>query len=183
MIKDVEKDVKANGLYDKVVLDSVINSITSLEFEDMVLTTCNALLDKDGVFYCATRDIKYTQTAMNPERKSSKSRGRSTEFLDKNGFSATFRDGVWTMQRFHSVESFKELLSKYFEEVEYVNRKERKLSAMQMRCAKPKNLPLEHYKKALNIEFNMEYPGNYRHNQHEKVVENIIEELKKRGCK
>ena len=43
--------IKTFGLYDKVILDSVINSVTSLEFEDMVLTTCNALLDKDGIFY------------------------------------------------------------------------------------------------------------------------------------
>ena len=28
---------------------------------------------------------------------------------------------------------------------------------------------------ALNIEFNMEYPNNYRHNKHEKLVELILE--------
>ena len=33
--------------------------------------------------------------------------------------------------------------------------------------------------KALNIEFNMEYPNNYRHNKHEKLVELIKENLKK----
>lgn len=183
MIKDIEKDVKRNGLYDKVILDSVINSITSLEFEDMVLTTCNALLKEDGTFYLATRNIGSVEAKNNKERKTSKDKVRNIEFLDKNGFSATFRNGVWTMQRFHSEESLTKLLKKYFENVERVVSKAKTSSALQMKCSKPKNLPLEDYKKSLNIEFNMEYPGNYRHNQHEKVVENIIEELKKRGCK
>ena len=180
MIKLAERDIKKNGLYDKVVLDSVINSVTSLEFEDMVLTTCNALMRKDGIFYCATRDIKAVEAKASENKKSAIDKVRYTEFLDKDGFSATFRNGVWTMQRFHSVESFTNTLKKYFEVVELANHSG---SSMQMRCEKPINLPIEHYKKALNVEFNMEYPNDYKHNQHEKIVEYIIEELLKRGCK
>ncbi len=180
MIKLAERDIKKNGLYDKVVLDSVINSVTSLEFEDMVLTTCNALMKKDGVFYCATRDIRERIQNSSEDKKTATGKARYTEFLDKNGFSATFREGAWTMQRFHSVESFTNTLKKYFEVVELANHSN---SSMQMRCEKPINLPIEHYKKALNIEFNMEYPNDYKHNQHEKIVEYIIEELLKRRCK
>ncbi|WP_371025428.1 ParB N-terminal domain-containing protein (plasmid) [Paraclostridium ghonii] len=177
MIKIAEIDIKKNALYDKVVLDSVINSVTSLEFEDMVLTTCNALLKSDGVFYCATRDIKAVKRKTNENKKSAIDKNRYTEFLDKDGFSATFRNGVWTMQRFHTVESFTDTLKKYFEVVEHISHNG---SAMQIRCKKPINLPIEHYEKSLNIEFNMEYPNNYRHNQHEKIVQAIISELKNR---
>lgn len=177
MIKLLEKDINKNGLYDKVVLDSVINSVTSLEFEDMVLTTCNALLDKDGVFYCATRNMKSVEKENSLNKKVSTSIKKRIEFLDKNGFSATFREGVWTMQRFHTIESFTQTLKKYFEEVEVISSC---VGTMQMRCKKPINLPIEHYKKALNIEFNMEYPNNYRHNQHEGIVEALINRLKDR---
>lgn len=177
MIKEAERDIKRNGLYDKVVLDSVINSVTSLEFEDMVLTTCNALLNKDGIFYCATRDLKQTETSKNEYKKKSISDVRYTEFLDKNNFSATFRNGVWTMQRFHTVESFTDVLKKYFEVVEFANHNG---CSMQMKCSKPINLSMDHYKKSLGVEFNMEYPGNYRHNQHENIINNILAELEKR---
>lgn len=38
------------------ILDSVINSITSDDYQDWVLTCCNALLGKDGTFYSGTRN-------------------------------------------------------------------------------------------------------------------------------
>lgn len=178
MIKSIEKDIKKNGLYDIVVLDSVINSVTSLDFEDMVLTTCNALLNKDGVLYCATRNIEKTNNLIRNDKAQATSRKRFIEFLDENNFSATFRNGVWTMQRFHTVESFTKTLEKYFEVVE---KKKTNADAIQLKCSKPKKLDIEHYRKALNIEFNMEYPSNYKHNLHENTVKYIIEELKKRG--
>lgn len=177
MIKAAERDIKKNGLYDKVILDSVINSVTSLEFEDMVLTACNALLKKDGVFYCSTRDIGMREQGKNDNKKTAIGKIREMEFLDKNNFSATFRNGVWTMQRFHTVESFTEILKKYFEVVKLSHHSG---TAMQMRCEKPINLSIERYEKALNVEFNMEYPKGYRHNQHKGIVNNIISELKKR---
>lgn len=113
----------------------------------------------------------------NDNKKTAIGKIREMEFLDKNNFSATFRNGVWTMQRFHTVESFTEILKKYFEVVKLSHHSG---TAMQMRCEKPINLSIERYEKALNVEFNMEYPKGYRHNQHKGIVNNIISELKKR---
>ena len=134
-------------------------------------------MKKDGVFYCATWDINERYAGAAQDKKTAIGKVRYREFLDKDGFSATFRNGVWTMQRYHTVESFTETLKKYFEVVELANHSG---SSMQMRCEKPINLPIEHYEKALNIEFNMEYPNNYKHNQHEGIVKAIISELKTR---
>lgn len=179
MISDIEKDVAKHGLYDKVILDSVINSVTSLDFEDYVLTTCNALMKSDGVFYCSTRDIGWVKAGTNTERKKATDHIRYTEFLDKNNFCATFRNGVWTMQRYHSVETFTKTLKRYFNKVELANHSG---SAMQMRCKEPINLSLEHYQKALNIEFNMEYPNNFKHNRHQNLINSLHKQLIKRGC-
>ncbi|MGL5904407.1 MAG: ParB N-terminal domain-containing protein, partial [Cetobacterium sp.] len=103
MILKLEIDIKQNGLYDYVVLDSVINSITSNDFEKYVLTTCNALLKENGQLYIGTRNKDQIDSVLKNSRCIEKE--RSIEFLDKDNFSATFRKGVWTLQKFHTKES------------------------------------------------------------------------------
>jgi ParB family chromosome partitioning protein len=173
MIRAIQKDVATNGLYDVVVLDSVINSITSQDFEHYVMTVCNALCAKNGVFYSGTRAME--KCIKQESVKVATSSHRYIEFFDKNNFTAAFRQGVWTLQKLHTKESFIALLSKYFEFVE-VDTKQGN-SMHHAYCHTPKMLPMEYYKKALTIEFNMEYPNGYRHNQHEKLVETILEKL------
>lgn len=172
-IIDIEKDISRNGLYDVVILDSVLNSITSLEFEHYVMTTCNSLMNENGVFYTGTRNLK----AANRPGDVSSDKGRYIEFLDSNKFCATFRKGVWTMQRFNSKEMLYELCSKYFEKVEVIENNTTQLFAI---CRKPKKLNMQEYKTALDIEFNMEYPNKYKHNKHEKIVNTILNEIEKR---
>lgn len=170
MINDLQKDIAENGQYDVVVLDSVINSITSNDYEDWVLTTCNALCRQDGTFYMATRSMKVLQGWRKLSK--SKSKQRYIEFLDKDNFSATFRKGVWTLQKFHSKETLTELLLRYFD---YVSVDDRDASQLKAVCKHPKKLDTERYKKALDIEFNLEYPNNYRHNKHHELVNTILD--------
>lgn len=174
-IQAIQADVRENGLYDIVVLDSVLNSITSVDFERWVVTTCNALMAKDGVFFTGTRNLFHIERQKNNSR--SVDGGRYLEFLDKDNFSATFRKGVWTMQKFNTKESLYNLLRKYFEEVTVYDNNESQIWAM---CRKPINLSPEAYKEALDIEFNMEYPGGYRHNKHEGLVAALMERLAER---
>lgn len=170
MINDLQKDISENGQYDVVVLDSVINSVTSNDYEDWVLTTCNALCRQDGTFYMATRSMKVLE-GWNKLSKS-KSKQRYIEFLDKDNFSATFRKGIWTLQKFHSKKTLTELLLRYFD---YVSVDDRDASQLKAVCKYPKKLDTERYKKALDIEFNLEYPNNYRHNKHHELVNTILD--------
>lgn len=169
-IDTIQKDIAKNGLYDVVVLDSVLNSITSLEFEHLVMTTCNSLLNDEGTFYTGTRNLR----AAEREHNISTTNKRLIEFLDKDKFCATFRKGVWTIQKFNSAEMLYDLLSKYFSEVKVIDNDVGQLFAI---CKKPKRLDKAEYEKALNIEFNMEYPNGYKHNKHEKIVATIMKEL------
>lgn len=169
-IDNIQKDIAKNGLYDVVVLDSVLNSITSLEFEHLVMTTCNSLLNDEGTFYTGTRNLR----AAEREHNISTTNKRLIEFLDKDKFCATFRKGVWTIQKFNSAEMLYDLLSKYFSEVKVIDNDVGQLFAI---CKKPKRLDKAEYEKALNIEFNMEYPNGYKHNKHEKIVATIMKEL------
>ena len=173
-INVLNRDIKSRGLYDVVVLDSVLNSITSNEFEDYVLTACNALCNKDGVFYTGTRSLKSVERDLS-YKSTREPMKRRVEFLDKDNFSATFRNGVWTLQKFNSVETLTELLHRYFYDVEV---KELGASNIYGICKGPKKLSINQYSKALDIEFNMEYPNGFRHNKHEELVNTIIENIK-----
>ncbi|MFE2346058.1 methyltransferase domain-containing protein [Kitasatospora cineracea] len=178
-IRDLQRDVPANGLYDVVVLDSVINSVTSLEFEDAVVTACNSLLAADGVFYTGTRSLGSVERRMSGKKARHNGRyRRAIEFLDENGFTATFRKGVWTMQRFHSPETLRELMERFFGEVEIRgNPSGGNIYAV---CRKPLPLPEEQRRAALELEFNMEYPGEYRHNRHRPLVEALMRACRER---
>lgn len=174
-IMKLEYEVKLNGLFDVVVLDSVINSITSNDYQDYVLTSCNALMKPDGVLYLATRTLESAESKVRASVTTQK--GRSIEFLDKDNFSATFREGVWTLQKFHSKESLTKLLTKYFLNVT-VSRGSSQHYAV---CKNPIQLSDEQYLTALTNEFNIEYPNNYRHNKHEKLVNEILKRVKERN--
>ena len=177
MIYRIEKQVRENGLFDKVILDSVLNSVTNPQFEDYVLTTCNALLHKDGTIFVATRDMSSITGGLGEtSNRCTTTKWRQTEYLDKNNFSATFRNGIWTMQKFHTQETLHDLLSRYFEEVHIF----KEGTALLSYCRKPKQLPMSHYKNALDTEFNMEYPNDYRHNKHEKLVATLLKAIEER---
>ncbi|RGD59477.1 methyltransferase domain-containing protein [Kitasatospora xanthocidica] len=178
-IRDLQRDVPANGLYDVVVLDSVLNSVTSLDFENAVVATCNSLLAKDGTFYTGTRSLGSVERRVSGKKARNNGRyRRSIEFLDENGFTATFRAGVWTMQRFHDPDSLRALMGRYFDEVEIRgNPNGGNIYAV---CRKPKALPEGERRAALELEFNMEYPGEYRHNRHRPLVEALMRACKER---
>ena len=166
-------DLQQHGLFDVVVLDSVLNSVVNTRFEHAVLTTCNALLKRGGRIYIGTRSLYFTEHLKT--FKTYNGHGRDIQFLDKDNFGATYRSGVWTMQHFHTHESLRTLLEEYFGRVELRGSEgEPQLYAI---AAEPRVLPRRKVLDALNIEFNMEYPGNYRHNRHGKLVETLMGKL------
>lgn len=170
MIKDVEKFVKNNGLFDVVILDSVFNSLVSLQVEEYVACSCMAFLKKDGKFFTATRNLGAVLRFLDAKRAADKT--RKVEFLDKNNFSATFRDGVWTMQHFHTNESLGKLLKKYFKNVEtYWCQTGSQIYAI---ADTPIRHPEAFVREALEFELNMEYPHGYKHNRHKPLLENLI---------
>ena len=63
-----------------MVLDSVINSVTTLEFVDAVFTCVNALCAADGTLFTNARSLEATRTA----RRTTKNTGdaRRIEFFE-----------------------------------------------------------------------------------------------------
>lgn len=170
MISDLETDIKQNGLYDVVILDSVINSVINDEFEKNVLISCNSLLKADGVFYIATR----CSDEINRTWKQTTCHRKQIEFLDDDNYAISFRKGVFTVQKFHTENSLRKLLEKYFEEIEITKSiNKNQLFAI---CKKPLRIKQEEMQEALNIEFNMEYPNGLFLNVHKELVENVLRE-------
>ncbi|MEY2226873.1 ParB N-terminal domain-containing protein [Streptomyces sp. BF23-19] len=180
-IRSLQRDVQANGLYDVVVLDSVLNSVTSLEFEEHVIATCNSLLSGHGVFYTGTRSRgSIEKKAAGRKHRNNGAYRRALEFLDENNFAATFRSGVWTMQKFHTPETLHALLANYFAEVQILGNPNG--GNIYARCRRPLPLDSSVRRRALEVEFNMEYPQGYRHNRHKPLVETLLEACEGRNA-
>ncbi|MEU1307770.1 ParB N-terminal domain-containing protein [Streptomyces cinnamoneus] len=177
-IRDLQRDVGQNGLYDIVVLDSVLNSVTSPEFEEHVLIACNSLLAADGAFITGTRSLGSIEKKRTAKKTVSNKYRCGLDFLDENNFSATFRAGVWTMQKFHSPETLHSSLSRFFGDVQVKG--SAKGSNIYAICRKPLAVPPDRRHLALETEFNMEYPGNYRHNRHKPLTKTLMDACESR---
>ncbi len=185
-IEEITRDVAAHGLYGKVVLDSVLNSVTSVAYEEAVVLACNALLGRDGTFYVATRSYEFEiESTMRQKKCIQNKNRRRLQFVDRNNFAASFREGHWTMQKFHTAASLGALLDRYFESVEVF----RSSSALNdgvgnhhAICRGPRRFPVARYREALELEFNMPYPRGYRHNREGPLVKLLCRELKKRDA-
>lgn len=172
-IDEIDNDINENGLYDIIILDSVLNSITSMKMLHNVLLTCNALMKNNGKLILGTRSKGKIISTLSG--KHSTDLKRDIEFLDDNNFSVTFRNGVWTKQRFTTKENLSKELKKYFHEVTVLGNENK--SNIYAICKKPLRYPIKEYNKVLNIEFNMEYPNGFKHNKHKNLVKTILESL------
>lgn len=93
-------DVRERGLFDVVVLDSVLNSVDSLEAEASVMATCNALLKPGGRLFFSGRRRENAEH-LNGARRNANG-DNNMFFMDSDGFTARFRNGNFFYQKFHT---------------------------------------------------------------------------------
>jgi len=169
-IRDIEKDVRENGLFDMVVLDSVLNSVISPKVEHDVIIACAAFLKPDGELVLGTRNLGSVLSHARAGHATGKK--RYIEFLDKDNFCATWRAGVWTMQHFHSGETLKTLLCAYFNEVETITTETG--SNIYAIARKKKAIDHDRLRDALENELNFEYVNGFQHNRHGVLLEQVM---------
>ena len=172
-IKNIELSVKSDGLFDVCVLEAVINSVENDNFENIVLITCNSLLNQDGVLITCTRNIKEINKST-MKKKMSGDKSRRIYYLDSNNYTVGVSNGIAFKQKFHTADSYKSLLEKYFDDVQVVFEKSSYIYCV---AKNPKQLKPESVEMALNEEFNIEYPNEYRHNKQGGLVSGILERL------
>lgn len=171
MIRDIDKDIQANGLYDVVVLDSVVNATTSLDYQHWVMTTVNALCAPDGVVCLGTRSLARELRDEKAKRVTSQTATTKMSFLDDDNVEMNFVKGKWQKLRFHTPETLEPMLRRYFADVKVTDLSGSNLKAT---CRRPLALPKEEYEMAFEQEFNMPYPNGFRHDRHLELVGNLI---------
>lgn len=175
-ILNAEKQIKTHGLFDYCVLEAVINSVIDDDFEKAVLTACNAVLKDTGYLITCTRNIAYVEKAYD-KTKLSAGAGDSLWYLDDKNYTLGVTNGIVFKQKFHTKESYVSLLEMYFDEVTVLSCN---TGYIYCACAKPKQLGQEIYIEYLNKEFNIEYPGGFRHNKHKGLVDILIKKVAER---
>jgi len=174
-IDALEKQIEDHGLADVVVLDSVINSTVSVGAHHHVLTTCNALMGPDAVFFTSTRSQGENERRAR-FTKVSNTHKRYMEFLDRDGYSASFMNGHWSLQRFMTADQLEADLAQYFEAVKVIPGP----TQLWASCRGPRQLPMDQYENSLCVEFDMEYPGGLRHGLARPLVDAILKRLETR---
>ena len=164
MIDSLIKDIQANGRYQVVVCDSVINSTDSMQAEMAVLKCLNIF--SQGDVFVSGRNMSFVQGLMNG--KIDTSRTNRNVFIDSNGFTASFRKGHWYYQHFHTKKTFADEIKKAgFEIVQYVDSS----SSFQAHIKKVRELSLEEAKEAIDFEFNLPLPNGNTYNRNKEVWE------------
>ncbi|GAA3371262.1 hypothetical protein GCM10020367_21220 [Streptomyces sannanensis] len=178
MIRDINRSLTAHGLFDVVVLDSVINATTSLDYQHWVLTTVNALCAPDGVVCIGTRNLLKETRAETAKSATSGTGATGMAFLDGHNVEMNFVQGKWQKLRFHSADTLMTLLTSYFKDVQISDVSDSNLKAV---CRRPLALDQSDYERAFDEEFNMPYPDEYRHGKHRELVTNLIELVTRRN--
>ena len=174
-INVLKKSIETGGLFDVVVLDSVINSVDSLEAEKAVLVACNTFLKPNGLLFLSGRPIEGQAFVKNSTRFSSNNRTYIYMF-DENGFTANFRKGNWFYQKFHSKDEIeRKLLDTGFSDISYSNSS---ITSFQVTCKKINSLSLDAMKSAIDFEFNLPLPNGKRYNRHEEMWQVISNEYR-----
>ena len=99
-------ELAERGRFDKVVCDSVLNSVDSPQAEAAVLTACAALCKPGGTVYVSGRTRERVEDLLKLKTggQIKSANRRNVQFLDAEGFTGTLRNGEWFFQKVHSRE-------------------------------------------------------------------------------
>lgn len=172
-ILNAEKEVTTHGLFDYCILEAVINSVVDDDFEKAVLTTCNAVLKSTGTLITCTRNIAYVEKAYD-KTKLSAGAGDCLWYLDDKNYTLGVTNGIVFKQKFHTRDSYVNLLGEYFENVKVLSCT---AGYIYCACTTPKQLPTDVYEEYLEKELNIEYPNGFKHNKHRGLMTALIEKV------
>lgn len=156
-IEGVMADIRRNGLYDAVVLDSVLNSVDSPDAERAVMGACSALLKMGGMFFISGRCAEKVEQLI--RLKTSRERRTNLYFMDKDGFTASFRNGCFYYQKFHTDEQIRDLIAEHGFAL-----KDFKSDQNAWRCSLVKQEEDRHADFGIRFEFSLPHPkGRYEY--------------------
>lgn len=171
----IKNHLETNGLYDVVVCDSVLNSVNSLEDEKAVLICLSALCKPGGTIFYSGIPLHFkTKTT---DRKNSTDHRGTGLFVDKNGFTGTYRYGEWYFQKYHTIEDVRKLNESYigqsYEVFDggYPAEKKIEKSSFQVKAINEKPNSVQDVLWALNHEFSLPLPGGKRWDLNDEIIQ------------
>lgn len=166
MVDDFIAFVKANGKFDYVICDAVINSVNTQEAEDAVLMCLNLFCKMGGKIFISGRNLEYMKQQTEANRNTTPM--MSINFFDENGLTAIMKQGQWFFQKFLTDEDVDKIIIRMGFDV-FVRKKSS--GYFFIGAYKTKDFPKEEYAKAVDYEFNLKLPNNRRYNRHGDVKE------------
>lgn len=154
---ELARRLRTTGRFDKVVCDSVLNSVDSLEAEAHVVKTLSALCKPGGTIYVSGRRLDRVKAMLSYKTSTKKKHAtrRGVEFLDEHGFSGALRNGKWFFQKMHSKEGALELARQHMGEV--IDYKHGQSTSWQMEVCNG-NIPFEQAIESLRYEMHLPLP-------------------------
>lgn len=175
MVDALLAEFEANGPFDVVICDSVLNSVDSLETERCLMDMLNALLKQDGLLYASGR----CQTEVTRRAKETSATGDKMRlaFMDGAGLTGLFRDGSWFFQRYHSEDQISALFRDHGFKI--VNPPSRKPGVKDrdtwQRCAqKTHTVEIERIRAAIACEFDLPLSPHRRLGRHLDAERRIV---------
>lgn len=166
MVDDFIAFVKANGKFDYVICDAVINSVNTQEAEDAVLMCLNLFCKMGGKIFISGRNLECMKQQTEANRNTTPM--MSINFFDENGLTAIMKQGQWFFQKFLTDEDVDKIIKRMGFDV-FVRKKSS--GYFFIGAYKTKDFPKEEYAKAVDYEFNLKLPNNRRYNRHGDVKE------------
>lgn len=166
MVDDFIAFVKANGKFDYVICDAVINSVNTQEAEDAVLMCLNLFCKMGGKIFISGRNLEYMKQQTEANRNTTPM--MSINFFDENGLTAIMKQGQWFFQKFLTDEDVDKIIKRMGFDV-FVRKKSS--GYFFIGAYKTKDFSKEEYAKAVDYEFNLKLPNDRRYNRHGDVKE------------
>lgn len=171
----IKRYLETKGQYDAVICDSVLNSVNSVEDEKAVLICLSALCKPSGlIFYSGiSKDFKIDTT---DRRNSVDARGTGL-FMDKNGFTGSYRYGEWYFQKYHTREDIQKINTLYvgtryqIYDAGIPCPEEVKKSSWQVKAINEKPNRSDIVEWALNYEFSLPLPNGKRWDLNKDIIE------------
>lgn len=140
--------------FDAVVCDSVLNSVDSVDAENAVMTTVNALAENGAAVFFSGRPLEKQQAVTSRTRQSHRKVAHKRElyFEDEDGLTALYRDGRWFFQKFHSKADVSALCERFgLELIRHVHGH----NSWQVYARKVRDLPWKQVAAAMDFEFDL----------------------------
>lgn len=108
-VRETLGDLRANGRWDVVVCDSVLNSTDRDSAEKAVINTCRALCRRNGMLFISGLSRESVHASLRSTQEAKAKHNPFLRFLDEGGYSALLNRGVWMFQRYHSPEQIAQI--------------------------------------------------------------------------